>query len=256
MKKLRISAFLLLVVAAALIIISACQKKEESKKTYIASGHEAWPPFMSKSGDLIIGVGPTIFLRLCQELNLDGSVVYVGDWTTVQNKAKNGEIDAIVAAYKTAERETYMYYSTAYAIDPVALFTLQSQAFAFTKFDDLIGKKGVGTTGDSYGQEFDDYLVKGLLDFQRVATPTEAFNLLLQGQADYFVYALYSGKKYLANNGLEEQLGSLPQYIASENFYLTISKKSNLANYRGQIDALLQKWLADGTIADLIANSQ
>lgn len=256
MKRLRINAFLLLLVAAALIIVSACQKKEEGKKTYIASGHEAWPPFMSKNGDIIVGVGPTIFLKLCQELNLNGSVIYVGDWSTVQAKAKSGEIDAIVAAYKTAERETYMYYSIAYAIDPVALFTPQDQTFAFAKFDDLIGKKGVGTTGDSYGQEFDDYLAQGLLDFQRVATPAEAFNLLLQGQADYFVYALYSGKKYLRDNGLEEKLSSLPQYVASENFYLTISKKSSLANYRDQIDALLQKWLTDGTIANLIANSQ
>ena len=49
---------------------------------------------------------------------------------------------------------------------------------------------------------------------------------------------------------------SIPDYIASENFYITISKKSPFAKYMSQINELIKKYQADGTIKNLIEQNE
>ncbi len=240
----------LLVVGILLAVLSAC-KKSESEKEFIASGHPAWAPIMYQENDLIVGAGPEIISKIFNELGLKISVKYAGPWDVVQEKAKSGEVDLLVAAYKTPEREMYMDYSVAYTVDPVSLFVKKGKTFPFANWDELIGKKGVVTSGDSYGQDFDKF-IKDKLSVTTVATPDEAFALLINGQADFFVYALYSGENAIVAKNLKEQIEVIPNYVSSENFYVTISKKSSLVSYLPQINQLLEKYKADGTIDQAI----
>lgn len=222
-------------------------KKDKETREFIASGHPAWAPIMYQSGNQIIGAGPEITAMIFKELGLSISFPYVGLWDIVQTKTRTGEIDMIVAAYKTAERETYMDYTVAYTVDPVSIFTKKGKAFPFNNWDELVGKKGVVTTGDSYGQTFDQY-IKSNLTVTSVAIPDEAFSLLINGQADYFVYALYSGQSYLASKNLKDQIEALPNYVSSENFYMCVSKKSPLVAYLPKINLILERYKNDGTI--------
>lgn len=250
-KTLKISS-LLLIIASLTLIFSACQKNEgDSDKTYIASGHPAWTPIMYKDGESVAGAGVEITTKVFDELGIKINSRYVGDWDLVQDKARTGDIDVIVAAYKTAERETYMDYSAPYTIDPVSIFVKKGEAFTFETWSDLINKQGVVTKGDSYGQDFDNF-IKDSLSVTIVDTPNEAFDMLMNNQADYVVYALYSGEALIQNESLEDQIEILPSYVASENFYMTISKKSNLVQYLPQINELLGKYKADGTIDQII----
>ena len=226
-------------------------KNQESDQEFIASGHPEWAPIMYQKNDLIVGAGPDITIKVFADLGIKISSLYQGSWDVVQEYARSGKVDVLVAAYKTAERETYMDYSTPYTVDPVSLFVKKGKDFVFTDKEDLIGKKGVVTIGDSYGQEFDDFL-KEKLSVEKVATPDEAFALLIDGEADYFIYALYSGQNALAAKKLTGQIVILPNYVSVENFYLTISKKSPLVKYLPQVNSLLEKYKADGTIDRII----
>ncbi len=245
--------FFSLLIAVGLVFapLSGC-KKQENEIEYIASGHDNWPPFMYQSNDLIVGASPEIVAKIFSELGLKISFKYVGPWDVVQEKAKSGEVDLLVAAYKTPERETYMVYSIPYAIDPVSIFVKKGKTFPFANWNELINKKGVITVGDSYGQKFDQY-IKDSLNVVTVATPDEAFALLANDQADYFVYAFYSGKKFIASKNLQEQIDILPNYVSAESFYITISKKSPLVEYLSRINQLLEQYIADGTIERIIA---
>jgi polar amino acid transport system substrate-binding protein len=169
----------------------------------------------------------------------------------VQEKARSGEVDVLIAAYKTTAREEYMSYSIAYVTDPLVLFVKRGKEFSFAKNEDLIGKNGVGTDGDSYGQEFDDY-IKTHLKFVRTPTAKEALDLIESGQADYFIYSLYSGHEELKTNAREEQFTTLPHFVAQEPFYVTISKKSPYLKYLPDINRLIEKYKADGTIDQLM----
>ena len=250
-KFLKVLVMFLVLAGTVSLSVGCFTQKQQSGQEFIASGHPEWAPIMYQKDDLIAGAGPDIAIKVFSDLGIKISSLYKGSWDVVQESAKSGKIDVIVAAYKNAERETYMDYSVPYTVDPVSLFVQKGKEFAYANKEDLIGKKGVVTIGDSYGQEFDDFL-KANLSVKAVSTPDEAFALLTSGEADYFIYALYSGQNALTSKKLTGQIVILPNYVSQENFYLTISKKSPLVKYLSQVNSLLDKYKADRTIDKII----
>jgi len=224
----------------------------QPERALVASGHPEWQPIMFKSGEEIQGAGPALEKMIFDKLGVKTEFPYKGAWDEVQAKAKSGEVDSLVAAYKTDERLTYMDYSEPYTTDPVALFVKAGNNLKFEKPEDLIGKKGIGTVGDSYGQTFDNF-IKAKLTVQTVKTSQEAFDLLTSGKADYFVYSLYAGVNEIKLKNLQGKVESLPHFVAEENFFITFSKKSPFTKYLPQVNELIKQYKADGTIDRLIA---
>lgn len=229
--------------------------KSEPVKELIVSGHPEWPPIMYQQDDQIVGAGSEIAKKIFSELGIKVFSKYEGPWDVVQEKAKSGSVDVLAAAYKTAERETYMEYSIPYTIDPVALVVKKGKLFPYDKWEDLIKKKVVVTIGDSYGQDFDDF-IKEKMTVRKVATPKEAFDLLDKEEADCFVYALYSVENYFFTNKVSEKFEIVPKYVSSENFFLTISKKSPYVSLMPKVNELLKKYQKDGTIEKIIEKNK
>ena len=243
-------------IVALLIAFTACSSKSPVEPgpqvSIMISGHPEWPPIMFRSGAVIDGAGPALVKKIFDGLQLRTAFPFSGTWDEVQAKARSGELDVLVAAYKTTERLTYMLYSDPYTTDPVAIFVAKGKAFAFDNWNVLIGKKGVAMVGDSYGQQFDDFAAANL-QLTRATTAAQAFGLLSSGQADYFLYSLYAGDDFLKKAGTAAQFESLPRFVAEEPFYITISKKSPFVIYLDDINAAIAKFKADGTINALIA---
>lgn len=216
------------------------------------SGHPEWPPIMFQDGAAIDGAGVALLRKILMDVGRVSTSRYAGPWDEVQAKARTGEVDMLVAAYKTTERETYMLYSDPYTTDPVALFVAAGKAFPFTNWNVLVGRKGVAMVGDSYGQQFDDFAAANL-PLTRTSTAAQAFALLSSGQADYFLYSLYAGDDYLKKTGTAAQFQSLSTFVTEEPFYFTISKQSPFTAYLAQINQAIAKYKADGTIDALIA---
>ena len=215
------------------------------------SGHPEWSPIMYRSGDAIDGAGPALVRMIFDDLGLAAEFPFAGTWDEVQAKARSGDVDLLVAAYKTTEREQYMSYSDAYTTDPVALFVKAGSEFDFANWDALIGKKGVGTVGDSYGQAFDDF-IKEKLDVTIAQSSSEAFDMVAAGKADYFIYSLFAGEREIAAQNRTGQTVSLPQFVTEESFYITISKLSEYGKYLPEINRLIANYVDDGTVARLI----
>ena len=243
-------------IAALLVTFTACSSKGPVEPgplvSIMISGHPEWPPIMYRSGAVIDGAGAALVKKIFSDLQLRTAFPFSGTWDEVQAKARSGELDVLVAAYKTTERLTYMLYSDPYTTDPVALYVPKGKAFPFTSFNNLIGKKGIAMVGDSYGQLFDDFAAANL-QLTRVTQANQGFNLIESGQADYFIYALYAGDDLLKKNGQAAKFETLPKFVADEPFYITISKKSPFVIYLDDINKAIAKYKADGTIAALIA---
>jgi polar amino acid transport system substrate-binding protein len=186
------------------------------------------------------------------DLGVTVSFPHTGTWDEVQAKARTGEVDILVAAYKTAEREQYMVYSDPYTTDPVAIFVAKGRAFPFNSWNELISKTGVATVGDSYGQAFDDFAAARLA-LRRVNTSAEAFALVSSGRADYMLYSLYAGNDQLKRAGTTSRFESLPRFVVEENFYITISKRSPYVTYLPLINQEIAKNKANGMVSLLIA---
>lgn len=239
------------VIVLLLMVVIIVTKNGKSEKVLIASGHPAWSPIMYQSDTNIVGAGPEIVKKVFSDLGVKVESRYEGSWDVVQEKAKNGDIDVLVAAYKTPTRETYMDYSIAYTVDPIVLVVKKGKAFTYTKWDDLIGKKGVVTVGDSYGKDFDAFIKEKLTPVE-ASTTEQAFALLNEGKADYFVYAQYSAENYIKENKLADQFEIIPNIVSAEDFYLTISKKSQYIGLMPKVNELLKKYSEDGTISKII----
>ncbi len=243
---------ILWIIILAAIAGGAWYYTQERDRAVVASGHPEWTPIMYAKDGTIQGAGPALVSKILTDLGLTVSFPESGTWDEVQAKAKTGDLDMLVAAYKTDERLTYMEYSDAYTTDPVAVFVKKGAAFPFGNNEDLIGKRGIAMVGDSYGQTFDDFS-KEKLALARVATNAEAFGLLERGEADYFVYSLFAGEAYMRAQGGEPMFEALPNYVDEPNFYITISKQSPFVKYLPKINELIAKYKADGTIDALIA---
>ena len=250
----KLAPFVCLLLLAS--VLGACDNSNNpaspaAANTIIASGHPEWPPIMFQSGSTIDGAGPALVRMIFEDLGYGVTFPHTGTWDQVQAKARSGEVDILVAAYKTTEREGYMVYSDPYTTDPVAIFVARGKTFPFNSWDELIGKRGVAMVGDSYGQAFDDFAASRLT-LQRVTTSAEAFALVSSGAADYLLYSLYAGNDYLKKTAAAAQFESLPKFVAEENFYITISKKSRFATYIPLINEQIARRKADGTVTRLI----
>jgi len=254
-EKINRRSFCLGGVALGLLGLVACSSMNATNghTTLVASGHPDWPPVMFEANGQIDGVGPALAKKIFADLKIDATFPNEGLWDQVLAKARAGDVDVLVAAYKTTEREEYYTYADTYITDPLVLFVKKGKEFAFAKNEDLIGKTGVGTTGDSYGQEFDDY-IKHKLGFQWVATSKEALDMVESGKADYFIYSLYSGHEELKTEKREADFVELPHEVAAEPFYMAFSKKSAFAKYVPQVNELMAKYKADGTVDKMIAD--
>ena len=246
--------FLVLLAGAA----GACSSSSSTPTTptarigIVASGHPEWPPIMFQSGAAIDGAGAALVKKIFADLGVAVEIPYTGTWDEVQARARSGEVDVLVAAYKTTEREGYMLYSVPYTTDPVAIYVAKGKSFPFDSWNVLIGKKGIAMVGDSYGQSFDDFAAANLA-LTRVTTTAQAYDLLASGKGDYFLNSLYAGDDFLKKNGTAAQFESLPKFVNEENFYVTISKKSAYVTYLPLLNEKIAKYKADGTIAALIA---
>lgn len=237
----RVFLFLSILLALVILLLAAGSlgTKKKTKinvsqiKAAVVSGHPEWAPIMYRDGDSLTGVGPELVKKIFADLGLPEQTKYMGNWEEVLAKAKTGEVDILVGAYRTKERLDYLVFSsTPYAEDPVALFVSKDKNFTYQDHNSLLKKKGVAMTGDSYGQIFDDFIIAKKLDITRVKTAQEAFDLVTQGKADYFVYSLYAGEKALAADPiLKQKISIVPKYVATEDFYLAISKKSPYLKY-------------------------
>jgi len=255
MKRGSLSLVATITVAVVFSTLSACSSASSPTPSLEAvqiSGHPEWPPIMFRSGSVIDGAGAALAGRIFADLDLRTAFPYSGTWDEVQAKARSGEVDVLVAAYKTTDRLTYMLYSEPYTTDPVALFVPKGKAFPFDSWNVLVGKKGVAMVGDSYGQQFDDFAAASL-QLVRATTSAQAFDLIATGQADYFIYSLYAGNDSLKKTGEASKFESLPKFVAEELFYITISKESPFVIYLDEINKAIAKYKADGTVNALIA---
>ncbi|MFZ3054930.1 MAG: transporter substrate-binding domain-containing protein [Minisyncoccales bacterium] len=233
---------MLALIALSLLYISIENVPIQEKYTVVASGHTSWWPTMGRIGMTEAGIGVDAAEIVCDDIGFNFNPIYAGSWSEVQEKLKTGELDLVVAMYKTEDREKYYDFSIAYTKDPITPFVAKGKTFSPQK-ENLIGKKGVVTRGDSYGPELDKYIVEANLDIAVVDTAEEGFALVEEGRADYLLYSTYAGETIIAKeriSGIEES-GT----ISEQPFYMAVSKKSPLAKHMNEINASLRRQMND-----------
>lgn len=244
--------FLLLIVVLIVAAAFFISGRKDNRDYLLASGHPEYPPFMWQEGNKIIGVGPEILSAACKELGIPLKIEFSGSWDDVVKDVRKGKIDAVVALYQTSQRKEYLDYSIDYAKDPVVVFVRKDKVFPYRKWDDLIGKRGTTTLGDSFGQAFDSFIA-AKLKVSLLKTVEENFAALENGKADYFIYAMYSGLFESKKLGMENKVVYLKPPLTTERWYLAFSKGSKYAKYLPDINRIISRMVVRGTVDNLVA---
>jgi hypothetical protein len=132
-----------------------------------ATGHPEYPVIAFKEGDNIAGAAPDLVAAIAKKLNVPLQSKDMGSWEEAQEATRDGKADLIVGVYYNDARAGYLdYVQPAFMYDDVAVFVAKGKKFPFKGKDDLIGKKGVTSKGESYGNDFDAFM-KDKLDVSR-----------------------------------------------------------------------------------------
>jgi len=235
---------MVLSVFTVLILLAGCTATApiKEKQTVIISGHPDWGTLMNANGDQSSGTSVEMCKDILIKMGYKVETPNLGSWEAVQQEARIGKVDVIPAIYKTKAREEYLVYSIAYTTDPVVPFSKKGKGFIYNKKEDLLGKKIVATIGDSYGQEIDDYVIKANLNVVRVNNSKEAFDLIKNDQADYFLYSLWAGEKVLKDSGLSNDF-EWSGVISEQPFYVAFSKNSPVALKIDEFNARLREMI-------------
>jgi polar amino acid transport system substrate-binding protein len=216
---------------------------------FVVSGNPKAPPVVWEEYNKLTGVGPDLAQSILSELDISYTLQVNGDWQQVQDKCKSGEVDMIVSAYKNDDRASYMNYSLPYLPQPTVIIVEKGKEFPFGRWESLIGKRGVTNVGESYGQEFDDF-IKDKLSVKYIAFE-RAIELLNRGEADYLIVDLFTALIYTRLLQGEDAITILDPPVTTQTFHMTVAKHSALAKQMPEINKKLRALVKDGTVEKL-----
>lgn len=220
-----------------------------------ATGHPQYPVIAFKDGEAIVGAAPMLVEAIAKGLNVPLESKAMGSWTDAQAAARDGKADMIFGIYYNDERAQFLdYVQPAFMFDDVAVFVAKGKAFPFTGQDDLIGKKGVTSEGESYGNAFDAFM-KDKLDVARVNGIDEAFKVLLDGKADYLIAGYYPGLAEAAEAGVKDQIEILDQALLTAEMFVAFSKKSPCASLAGKFGQAITERTTDGSFDAMLTDA-
>ncbi|EPR41082.1 ABC-type transporter, periplasmic subunit family 3 [Desulfovibrio sp. X2] len=168
-------------------------------------------------------------------------VPVVTPWKRAMYLAQKGGIDLLVSLRIRPERSEYLEFTTHRAFpNPIVVFARKAGGFAFRSWDDLEGRKGGISLGDTFGNGFDEYWHEHLR-IDEAADMDSNFRKLAAGHIDYFVTGLYVGEAYLATHDLGQPIVALSPPISDQDIYFGFSRRSPCAAWVGEFSRNLER---------------
>ena len=219
-------------------------------ESFLLSGNPQAPPVVWEEHQKLVGLGPDLASSILGELGVKYSFRRFSDWQVVQDRAKNGEIDMIVSAYRNSDRDQYLTFSQPYLSQPTVIVVEKGKEFNFSSWDVLKDKRGVSNIGESYGEEFDSFLKQHLdITFHQLERAIQLMNL---GEADYLIIDLYTALIYARLLQGEDSITILDPPVTTQDFHLAISSDSGLVKHLDAINSKIEQKIGNGSVRETL----
>jgi polar amino acid transport system substrate-binding protein len=221
-----------------------------------ASGNPQYPPYLWRNpadADQLIGANQALMQWLSKEIGLPIEVRYVGPWSRVQEEARSGRIDLIAGAFFTLPRTEYMdYVFPPFRETRSVVLVREGSKLRYSRWADLQGKEGITVVNNSFGEEFDRFMLDKL-KFTRVASLEQGLRMLEIGRGAFMLYEDSPAEAYIASLGVKG-LKALQPPVAQERLHLTLSHKSacNTPELRGALTRAMYKLQREGLMAGFV----
>ncbi|MBN3564862.1 substrate-binding periplasmic protein [Aliamphritea spongicola] len=237
------------------MLLSTVANADSPRPVLTACGHPFYPPVSWVSEGQLKGLAPQLTRQLFAELGYDVQLIADTNWKRCLLEARLGNIDIVVAAYRIASRESYLAFSEQYIIaDEVRIFVNSDADSPITGMDDLPGKTVGLLLGDSFGDRFDAFLQTNS-HIEYVSRNQQNFSKLANQRIDYMPIGWRSGMLQTRKLGFENHVMPLREKIASEYYYLALSKAGNLSQHLPYINQRLQELHKSNRIRNMIRSN-
>jgi polar amino acid transport system substrate-binding protein len=238
---------------AALLLMPTLALGEAPCTSLVITGHPVYMPVAWAADGAIVGAAPELVTTIARSLGVKTvtSKDY-GSWDKAQAATRDGKADVIFGIYKNDERAAWLdYVEPAFMMDPVVVVVRSGEGFAFSSWDDLKGRKGVTSVGESFGDRFDTFMARSLT-VARAPSVEAAFKALAGKQADYLVIGLYPGRLAAKQYGFDGKVEFLSREIDSFGMHVGFSRKSRCGALKAGFGEALRKEVAAGRVAPLL----
>ena len=179
-------------------------------------------------------------------------VRFVGPLERVLQAGKDGEVDIISSLRPTPERARFLEFSKVPVLsNSPTIFVAKDRAFSYTRWTDLIGKKGGITAGNQFGGGFDAFMKKSL-NIEVAQKTYMNFKKLELGRIDYLISGFISGQGYLLRTNQQDRFVALTPPLVDNPSTLAFSKLSPCLKYLPPLDAELEVMLERGQIKEIL----
>lgn len=235
-------------IAVALLLSAGTAAGQDSCTQLVVTGHPSYAPVSWSVGDTLKGGAIALVEKLAAAAGVPVSVLNAGSWDGAQKAVESGRADLIVGIYKTPARERYLdYVSPRMSDDASSVIVRQNAGFPYKDWQSLAGKKGLMSTGESYGAQFDAFRQQHLT-IAEVDGFAAVLEELSEGRGDYALMGYYPA--IILTPG--DALTILEKSFASEPMYIAFGRSSPCKSLAAAFGKGLEALRSDGTVEQLL----
>lgn len=228
------------------IIFSATQFTYAKTVEALKCGTNEFAPFGFIENGKLKGVEVELFHEIGKRLGIK-TKLNLFPWSRMLAMVKQGELDCMIAAFKTEERMTYMDYTNVpFHVSSLVFYVHQDRQFFFSNLEDLKGRNIGLITGFKTSAEFDEALKKQWFTVTPVNDFKQNFEKLAAKRVDMVLVNRHVGAHLLKKLNFSS-ITALSVPLTAQSAYLTFSKRSEVAFLIPKFDMVLFEILTDGT---------
>lgn len=248
----------------ALCVLPACKPSNPAPPSLVAPspctlnvGWDPWEPYQYEASDgSVRGLDIEIVGLLAADIGC--GVTYTrGNWIDLLQKIRDAQLDILLAASSTPDREAYAWFSRPYRSESFVLMTRADDKRAGNEsLDTLARTLKIGITeGYYYGPVVSELIYGEATKNAFVTAPVAELNYmrLVQNEVDALLDDPIVATAILRRKGLADQVTRQPQPINSSPVSLMLSKSRISAEQLEKLNAALAARQADGSLDRLIA---
>jgi polar amino acid transport system substrate-binding protein len=214
-------------------------------------GYEEWPIYIVKNKDgSLHGLDIELFEAVAQASHCKIKYIEL-PWVRELKSIENGEIDIVMSASKTPEREVYAYFSKANHDETNSLFLNKGLGNSIKTIKELgaSGLKIAYEKGAFLGDEIET--IKDKLDSSGNNINVNIKNTLAK-RIDGFIVDKYAGSILIKKNKANEQIIMHPLLITTGDVHIMVSKKTKVKDLLQLINKGIDKIKSNGTYKKIL----
>lgn len=195
----------------------------------VVTGNADYPPLLwvnPEDPGRLTGAAVELLEKALEPSGIHVDALYTGNWQKAQQEVRSGRVDMLAGSFLTPERfDEVDYVYPPYMEIPSVVFVRRGEAFPYSGWDDLRGKRGSALESSSFGAAFDAYAADHL-SMAAMSGIEQAFEQLLGGKVDYLIHERHQGMALAAERNILDHLDMLEGSLINEQLYYSISHHS------------------------------